>query len=342
MVSIARSSTVADMGRQGPRRLLASTTLPAALAVALLAALPLLVSNPYFLHLAILLLMWIALGQSWNLLGGYAGQISFGHSAFFGLGSYACGLLFTKAGLSVGIGILVGGALSVVAALPIGWACFRLRGPYFSLTILGFSEILRLIVTNWRDLTNGAVGVLFPPVFPSKTPFYYAMLAMTVLTMLTTYLVVTSKLGYYFRAIREDEDAAEALGINSARYKLVALTISAFFTGLVGGLHAAYVAYIDPPGAFSVPDIAIAMVIVAILGGMYTFWGPIAGALVVVILSEVFRTTLGPVHLLVYAAMITLVVLFMPEGILGTAMRFVKKHRLPVARLEAPAAGHGG
>jgi len=316
--------------------------MPFVVTMVVLAAVPLVVSDSYFLHLAILLFMWVALGQSWNLLGGYAGQISFGHSAFFGLGAYACGLLFTKAGIPVGFGVLAGGLVSVVAALPIGWICFRLRGPYFSLTILGFSEILRLIVTNWRDLTNGAVGVLFPPVFPSKVPFYFTMLGLAALTTAVCYIVVTSKLGYYFRAIREDEDSAEAMGINAASYKLVALEISAVLTGLVGAVYAAYVAYIDPPGVFSVPDVAIAMVVVAIIGGLGTFVGPLIGAVVVVVLSEVMRTTLGHVHLLVYAAMIMLVVLFMPEGILGFSRRLGRRWRSRVPSIAQQTPGTRG
>lgn len=332
--------TLAGAGRAGTVRL--QTVLAAVLAAAILVGLPLAVSNPYYIHLAVLLLMWVALGQSWNLLGGYAGQVSFGHSAFFGVGAYTSSLLFTKAGAPLWLGIAAGGMLSVVMAVPIGWTCFRLRGPYFSLTILGFSEILRLIVTNWRDFTNGPLGVLFPPIFPSKTPFYYSMLGMTVLTMLACYLVVKSKLGFYFRAIREDQDAAEALGIDTTGFKLVALLISALFTGLVGGLYAAYVAYIDPPGVFSIPDVAIAMVVVALLGGLATFWGPAIGAVVVVGLSEVLRTTLGHVHLLVYAAVIMLVVLFMPEGIVGTVSRLVQRRQIRRQVSAFGSAGRGG
>lgn len=290
-----------------------------------LALLPLFVRSSYILHLVILFLMWLALGESWNILGGFTGQISFGHAAFFGIGAYVTSLLFVKAGVPLWLGGLFGSLIAVVISVPIGIVCFRLRGPYFALTVLGVSEIFRLIATNWRAVTSGPVGILFPPVFNSKVPFYYIVLLLAVLSVSLAWLTLRSKPGYYFRAIREDQSAASALGINTTLFKLLALMESAFLTGLVGGFFAPYQGYIDPDIVFSSADISIAMIVVTVLGGIGTVFGPAVGAVIVVALSEVFRSTLGEAHFLVYAALIICIVLFLPEGILGRLERLFSR-----------------
>lgn len=283
-----------------------------------LLAFPLLVADVYFQHLAILFLLWVTLGASWNLLGGYAGQISFGHAAFFGMGAYTSSLLFTKAGVPPWPGMLLAGVAGILLALPMGFICFRLRGPFFSLSMLALAEFLRLVALNWRDLTEGAVGILLPPLFAGKLPYYYIVLALAAAAMLLTRLLVDSKVGFYLVAIREDQDAAEALGIDTTRYKLVALAASAFFTGMAGSYYANYMAYIDPPIVFSIVDVSIAMILVAVLGGMGTLGGPVVGALVIVCLSEVFRAYFAAAHLIIYGVLIIVVILFMPEGIVGS------------------------
>jgi branched-chain amino acid transport system permease protein len=279
--------------------------------------LPLFVRSPYHLHLVILFLLWVGLGQSWNLLGGFTGQVSFGHAAFFGTGAYVTSLLYIGPGVPLVMGGLLGGVFAALLSIPIGFICFRLRGPYFALTILGIAEILRIIAINWRSLTKGPVGVLFPPIFRDKLPFYYIVLALAVLTMVVVWATLRSKAGYYFRALRDDQDAANALGINPTRFKLVSLILSAFLTGLLGGFFAPYQGYIDPDVVFSIPDISIAMIVVAVLGGMGNLWGPPVGAIIVVVLSEIFRATLGEAHLLVYAALMIGIVVFLPEGLVG-------------------------
>jgi len=284
--------------------------------------LPLFVRSPYHLHLVILFLLWVGLGQSWNLLGGFTGQVSFGHAAFFGTGAYVTSLLYIGPGVPLLAGGLLGGLVAAVLSVPIGLICFRLRGPYFALTILGIAEILRIIAINWRSLTKGPVGVLFPPIFRDKLPFYYIVLALAVLTMVVVWVTLRSKAGYYFRALRDDQDAANAVGIDPTRFKLVSLILSAFLTGLLGGFFAPYQGYIDPDVVFSIPDISIAMIVVAVLGGMGNLWGPPVGAIIVVVLSEIFRATLGEAHLLVYAALIIAIVVFLPEGLVGWFARF--------------------
>lgn len=298
--------------------------------------LPLFVRSPYHLHLVILFLLWVGLGQSWNLLGGFTGQVSFGHAAFFGTGAYVTSLLYIGPGVPLMVGGLLGGIFAAVLSIPIGLICFRLRGPYFALTILGISEILRIIAINWRSLTKGPVGVLFPPIFRDKLPFYYIVLALAVLTMVVVWVTLRSKAGYYFRALRDDQDAANALGINPTRFKLVSLILSAFLTGLLGGFFAPYQGYIDPDVVFSIPDISIAMIVVAVLGGMGNLWGPPVGAIIVVVLSEILRANLGEAHLLVYAALIIVIVIFLPEGLVGWLVRTLAR-RSSRRRSAAPA-----
>ncbi|MBI5166751.1 MAG: branched-chain amino acid ABC transporter permease [candidate division NC10 bacterium] len=315
------------------------------LLIALLAVFPFLVPDPYFLHMAILFLLWVVLGASWNLLGGYGGQVSFGHAAFFGVGAYTSSLLFTKAGILPWLGMILGGIGGVIIAIPIGFICFRLRGPFFALSMLALSESLRLVALNWRSLTEGAVGILLPPLFKSKIPYYYIILAVAAITLIVIYKVVDSKLGFYLVAIREDQDAAESLGIDTTTYKVLALLISAFFTGMAGSFYANYMAYIDPSIVFSIVDISIAMILVAVRGGVGTLLGPGVGALVIVVLSEVFRTLFAAANLIIYGILIILVILFMPEGVVGGLKRYLAprlpKEALHPEAVRAQASGEG-
>ena len=313
----------------------------AVLVAAALLAFPLVVADVYLQHLAILFLLWVTLGTSWNLLGGYAGQISFGHAAFFGMGAYTSSLLFTKMGFPPWPGMLLGGVAGILLALPMGYICFRLRGPFFALSMLALSEFLRLVALNWRDLTEGAVGILLPPFFIGKLPYYYIAFALAAAAMLATRLLVNSKVGFYLVAIREDQDAAEALGIDTTWYKLVALMASAFFTAMAGSYYANYMAYIDPPIVFSIVDLSIAMILVAVLGGMGTLWGPVVGALLIVALSEAFRAYFAAAHLIVYGVLIIVAILFMPEGVVGSLAARWPRGARPWAAAEAPAAGRG-
>jgi len=261
--------------------------------------------------------MWVIIGQSWNLLGGYTGQASFGHAAFFGMGAYGAGLLFLKLGISTWYGIIIGSILAAVLAIPLGIICFRLRGPYFALSMLASAEVLRLITTNWRSFTNGPVGILVIPSFRSKIPYYYIILALALFTIFLLRKIINSKLGCYLVAIRENQDAAESLGINSARYKLISLIISGFLAGLAGSFYMNYIGYIDPYIVFSLVDISITAILVVMIGGAGTFWGPVIGALVMVLAGEGFRLAFGQAHVLIYGILIILIIIFMPCGIVG-------------------------
>lgn len=278
---------------------------------------PLIVSNSYAVHLAILVLMWVVIGQSWNLLGGYTGQASFGHAAFFGAGAYGAGLIFLKFGISTWYGIIVGTALAALLAIPLGLICFRLRGPYFALSMLASAEVLRLITTNWRSITNGPVGILIIPSFQSKIPYYFVILGFALFALFLVKKIIKSKLGFYLIAIREDQDAAEAIGINSTKYKLISLIISGALAGLAGSFYMNYMGYIDPHIAFSLVDISITAILVVMIGGAGTFWGPAVGALIMVLAGEGFRSVFGHAHVLIYGILIILIIIFMPSGIIG-------------------------
>lgn len=278
--------------------------------------LPLVIKAPYQLHIIILIFIWAIIGTAWNLLGGYAGQVSFGHAAFFGVGAYAAGLLHFHTGLSPWYGMLLGPIASVLISLPIGMIAFRLRGPYFALATLALGEIFRILFTN-LTVTNGAKGILIMPDITTKMFYYYVGLAAMLLTIGVTYLIVNSKIGYYLVSIREDQDAATSLGIPTTLYKNFALMPSAFFTGLAGALYMNYVAFIDPNIVFNLSNISIMVILVVMLGGVATTWGPTVGAAIYIILGEVFRTTLGSANVLVFGILVCVIILFLPNGIVG-------------------------
>jgi branched-chain amino acid transport system permease protein len=293
------------------------------LAVAVL--LPLIVREEYYQHLMILALMWVVIGSSWNLLAGYTGQVSFGHAAFFGVGAYTAGILHTKLGLSPWWGMLFGGWTAVLLGLFIGYLCFRLRGPYFALATLASGEILRLIANNWVDFTEGMVGIMIIQTFSSKLPYYFIVLAIAAACVWTIRLVIQSKWGFYFVSIREDQDAAASLGINTTFYKNISLMISAFFTGAVGAFYMNYMGFIDPGVVFSLHDISIQAILVGIIGGVATLWGPPVGALVMVFIQELFRTALFGLaprwvshgHALAFGILVVLTILFLSNGLVG-------------------------
>lgn len=315
-------------------------TLFAVIGLAALAVLPLGVSNPYVLHLLIMSMLWVLLGQSWNLLGGYTGQVSFGHAAFFGIGAYTAGIL-VKSGLSPAVawwGLLLGGITAALLASVIGWICFRLRGPYFALSMLALSEVLRLVAVNWKQLTHGAEGILFIPAFTSKTFYYWIILGLVALSYLVIRFVMRSKLGYYFLSIREDQDCAESLGINTTKYKLYSLLISAFFTGVAGAFYMNYMGFIDPGIVFSVHDISVMMILVTMLGGVATMSGPAVGAVLYILVSEFFRVWVKSGHLIFFGVLIIVIIIFFPQGIIGTINQWRsgrRQRRAAVPRQEA-------
>jgi branched-chain amino acid transport system permease protein len=317
--------------------------------VVLLAIFPSFVTKPYVLHMGVMLFLAIMQGQAWNVLGGYTGQYSVGHAAYFGIGAYTTVMLLTRWGIAPWYGIGLAMINAVLLSVVIGGVTFRLRGPYFVLASISVAEIIRLAALYFKGFTQGAEGFLLDELpaltlfghevdLTSKRPFYYLGLALAVGTVLVNWAVQQSKLGYYFQAIREDQDAAHSLGINLALYKSLALAISASLTALAGGFYAMFVKFIDPNTVFGI-DISIQLVLLCIIGGIGTIIGPVIGALVLVPLSETLRNPKGLVqlgvlpqdssvvafieahlanaHLLFYGLLVVAVILFAPDGVLG-------------------------
>jgi branched-chain amino acid transport system permease protein len=302
-----------------------------AVVLLLMLAPPLVTSNQFLLHLGITVLLWTLLGASWNLLGGFGGQVSFGHATFFGVGAYATMILYLRLGLAPWYGMVLGGVAAVAVSLPIGLICFRLRGPYFSLSTLAVAEIVRLVALNWDALTNGPVGLLITTLprvalgarainWESKVPFYYIIAALAVLAMGATWRLSRARLGAYLLAIREDEDAAEAVGIDTVRAKVLTLALSAFFTGLAGGFYGLYFRYVDPDAVFPIA-LSVEMVFIAVVGGLATVIGPVIGAVFLTTVGELFRERFLVGHLIFYGLFMMLAIRFLPEGIWGGARR---------------------
>ena len=316
------------------------TLLPWAIAAVVLALVPIWVQSPYALHIFILLFIAIALGESWNVIGGFAGQYSVGHAAWYGLGAYGAFILLQRKAIAPWFGVWVAVAAAVIIALVVGWITFRLRGPYFVLASIAVAEIIRLAALNWKELTNGAEGILAADVPPlrlggtvitdwnSKTPFFYMGLAMALFCIAVNFLVKRSKLGYYLQAIREDQDAAHSLGIPLTLSKNTGLAISAACTALAGSFAAFYVGFIEPQGVFGI-EVSIQMVLTCIIGGIGTVAGPVIGAVVVVLLSEALRASLSSAHLLVYGVLVIIVILTMPDGFVGFIGQRLRRKAAP-------------
>lgn len=300
--------------------------------VAFLASIPFITSNSYVLHLLIMMFFYAVLSEAWNILGGFAGQFSLGSAGFFGLGAYTSTLLFISWKVSPWLGMFVGAGFAVISSLFIGLLCFRLRGPFFSLVTIAFGEVLRLLFLNWGALTGGAVGLLVPllgdsPVyfqFLSRTPYYYILLAIMLTVVYTCYRIRNSRIGLYFIAIREDEDAAQSSGINIVVHKLIALAISVFFIAIAGTFYAQYILFLHPDSIMSL-NFSVEMALPSIIGGMGTVCGPLIGSFILTPISEFVRAILGGgyagVYLIIHGAILVLVVLLMPDGFAETMMK---------------------
>lgn len=286
----------------------------------LLAALPLIGLSSYVMHILILVILWSVIGMAWNLLSGYCGQVSFGHAAFFGTGAYSAGMLYSKLGLSGWWGLPASIIIVTCFALVIGYICLRLRGPFFALATLSMGVILRIVAENLVDFTGGDLGIMIRErTWVEKIWYYYIILAIACGTFIVIKMVIESKLGYYFVAIREDQDAAESLGINTTFYKTIALCLSAVLTGLAGAFYTNYMGYIDPKVVFALHDISIVAIMVVMVGGVATYWGPAVGAIIMVLLAEMIRSipTLGTAHHTFFGILLIVIIIFLPNGIVG-------------------------
>ena len=289
------------------------------------ARMPWFVRNNYQLQVLFRITLFAGLGLAWNLVGGYAGQLSLGHVAFFGIGAYGLAL-FHQLSLPLWLCLILAASVATIVSGVIGFVSFRLRGPYFTLATIAFGEVLRLIATN-LDVTGGAIGLTMPGLFHGRTfwrQFYLASVALTVIAFLANYWVSRSRFGYYLMAIREDEDTASAVGINTAVSKLWSLLLSAFLTALAGALYGSAFQFIVPDSVFNL-DISVQIAIITMLGGAGTLLGPIVGAALLLTAQEVFKNQFQESHLLIYGILIVVVVLFLPEGIMGSLERLLRR-----------------
>lgn len=302
------------------------TTLYLSILLLFLIAAPFLFQARYSQHVLILVLLYITLGSAWNILGGFAGQLSLGHAAFFGIGAYTAAILASKTALSPWWAVIAGPIVVLPIALIVGWICFRLRGPYFTLSTIAVGEVVRLVALNWSQLTGGAVGVVIrPSIFSgtSKIPYYFIILILALVTVALCYRISRRKLGYYLMAIREDEETAESIGIDTTRYKLIALAISATITAIAGAFYANYFMFVDPTIVLPLA-LSVEIVLMAIIGGLGTVAGPVLGAVLLKLSSEVFRNEFSQANLLIYGALLVLVILFMPGGLMGGVRRVLR------------------
>ncbi|MGQ9676206.1 MAG: branched-chain amino acid ABC transporter permease [Chloroflexota bacterium] len=302
------------------------------------------VASEYLIHMAILVLLYAYLATAWNILGGYAGQHSLGHGLFLGIGGYLSTFLFIRMHLTPWVGMWIGAIAAGLVGWFIGYLCFRygIKGPYFALVTIALAEAAVYIVSNVTEF-GGAQGLEVtwlgdnPAMmeFGSKAGYYYIILVMAALAIGLTFWFSRRRFFYHLAAIRENEDAAEALGVNTLRAKILATVLSAAMTAAGGTFYAQYFTYVGPRNVFGEGP-SVQILLFAIIGGLGTVWGPAIGALVLVPIAELARSQLGGsfagAHLLLYGAILVLVMLFMPKGILGL-VESVRSH------LMSPGAG---
>ena len=310
-----------------------------AVVLIILLLIPLVVQTDYKLQVLFRICLFAALGLAWNLVGGYAGQLSLGHSAYFGAGAYGLALFSGKLGMSPWLAVVMGVVVALLGALLIGGVSFRLRGPYFALSTIAFAEILRLTAKNLPALTGGDVGVEVPGLFHGSVnrSFYWAAVVLASLAFALTAYISRAKFGYYLMAIREDEDTALSVGIPAARYKLAALLVSAALTAVAGALYASMFLFIVPDQVLSL-DVSNEIAIVAMLGGAGTILGPIVGAVVLETASEIFKNTFREAHLLIFGGLLVFVVLFLPGGIIGTVTRLLGRTEISGGAIDSESA----
>lgn len=302
-----------------------------ALVVILMLPFPWLVQSDFLINFAIMLFFYAFLGQSWNVLGGYGGQFSFGHVAFFGTGAYATAVLQTMFGINPWVGFMLAGFAGAGMGLVVGFLTFRfgLKGAYFALVTLAFAEVLR-ILANTVAFTGAGVGILIPLEqgaanlqFADKTGFYLLALALVALGLVITAHLEKSRFGARLMAIRENEDAARALGVNVFEIKLKAIALSGSLAGLAGAFYTQYFLYLDPTIAYG-PAISVEALLVPIIGGTGTLFGPLLGSAALHTISEITQHVAADapgLNLVVYGTLLVLMVLFLPDGLWGLVMR---------------------
>ncbi|HLI20573.1 MAG TPA: branched-chain amino acid ABC transporter permease [Stellaceae bacterium] len=289
-----------------------------ALGVVFLAAVPLF-GDDVLIQYGIDALLFATLAQAWNILGGFTGYVSFGNSSFYGLGTYGTAIAMAQLHWPFGVGLALGAVLAVACAVLFGMPILRLRGHYFAIATLGLSATLAAIIAN-IDIAGKNIGLILPLTRADRA-FYEESLLLLIAATATVAWIARSRFGTALLAIREDEDAALVMGINTTRYKIAALSLSAFFTAIAGGIHAYWITFVDPGGAFDL-TLNLRMVIMAMFGGPGTIFGPLLGALILSAVYDVLASSISTAAALLFGLVIVLAVIFMPRGLWDLARGF--------------------
>lgn len=298
----------------------------------LLALFPLTRPATYYMDLMFRIFMFAVMALSFNIIGGFAGYISFGQVAFFGLGAYIIAIMMRDFGLSVFPYILpLAGIVCAITAALIGLVVLRLRGAFFIIATIGLTLLVQTLVVNFKEITGGGMGISLPllpySMWIIKTIFYYSMFVIMLATLFISYWILNSRFGLFLFSIRENEDAAEAMGVNTTKYKILAWGISAFLTGMAGGLYAPYMSYINAETVFALPT-TIMMILMAVFGGIGTLWGPLVGAVFLTVISDyLIGVIMSELNMTIYGGLLVAVILFMPRGIVGTLREKIPKLR---------------
>ncbi len=294
---------------------------------------PLISPSDYITHVMVLIFLFAAMATAWNVIGGYGAQVSWCHATFFAIGAYTSFLLFLRFNISPIISIFAAMIMSFILAMIVGYPSFRLRGVYFSLATIAFAEIVKTLLLYFTDFTGGANGLMLPYKgaslmslqFKTEIPYYYISFVVLALLIFVTWKFEKSKLGYFLKAIKEDEDAAESLGIKAYKVKLTAFALSAVMISIVGPIYAFNISYIDPIGIGHL-DLSIKIGTIAIIGGVATLWGPLLGAIIIIPLSEITNALLGSTRggasTAIYGLILILVIIFKPEGLISLFDKF--------------------
>jgi branched-chain amino acid transport system permease protein len=313
--------------------------LPFAAAVGALALLPL-VLDPYALNLVTLALVMIAGALAWNWMGGFAGQVSFGHAAMFGIGGFVAARLLLATPLPAPIAWLAGGLAAGIFALG-AHPTLRLRGPYFSIATIGLGEAARLVFTYWERFTGGASGLSLPIVAGGKEALYSWALALAAAAVAASWGIRRSRFGLQLLAIKADVEAAADVGVSATLHQDLVFALSGAVVGIAGGLYASYFSFIEPNDLFGF-DRSISFVLMCVIGGVGTVLGPVLGAIVFVILHQLLLASYPQLYLGLYGLLLVLIILFEPLGISGLALRVARRlgrGRPPPAPLVTSAAG---
>jgi branched-chain amino acid transport system permease protein len=313
--------------RRRTRELLVATLVAAAVAAS-----PLFIHDVYLQNILVLTLMYAALSQSWNILSGYCGQISLGHALYFGLGAYTTAILFTKFEVLPWFGMLVGGAIAAFIALALGYPCFRMRGHYYAIATIVIAEVGFLLFLNW-DWAGAAMGIDIPvrqdswltfQFTRSKLPYLYFALVLSCVTWLVTWLIEDTRWGYWWRAVRDNSEAAESLGVVVFNSKMAAAAVSAFFTAVGGSFYGQYVSYVSPESVMSF-HFSLLITLPTVLGGIGTLWGPAVGAVILIPMTELISSFIGGsgkgIDLIVYGLLVVIIAVARPEGLVGVFTR---------------------